>query len=73
MSAVSRALQERTTEEMTAKTLTHALQYQQRDGTWRDGFLGYTLREARGVAREGRNRTGRAVRIIDIGSGKVVK
>lgn len=45
---------------------THSLQYQQRDGSWRDGFLGYTLSEARRVAREGRKRTGRAVRIVPL-------
>ena len=48
------------------KRFTHALQYQQPDGSWRDGFLGYTLSEARGVARAGRERTGRAVRIVKV-------
>jgi hypothetical protein len=45
---------------------THALQYQQRDGSWRDGHLGYTLTEARGVAKAGRERTGRAVRVVRV-------
>lgn len=51
---------------MSAKHYTHTLQYQQKDGTWRDGFLAYTLSEAKGVAAEGRKRTGRKVRIVAI-------
>jgi hypothetical protein len=49
---------------------THTLQYQQRDGTWRDGHLAYTLREAQGVAQAGRERTGRGVRIVPAPNSK---
>lgn len=42
---------------------THYLQYQQRDGSWRDGGMAFTLDEARAVARASRLRTGRAVRV----------
>jgi hypothetical protein len=58
---------------MSASRFTHTLEYQRKDGSWSAGFLGYTLREARGVARAGRERTGRAVRIIESATGKVVR
>ena len=47
---------------------THGLQYQQKDGSWIDGRLAYTLDEAKDVAREGRKRTGRKVRIVALKS-----
>lgn len=59
---------------MTKQTrLTHYLEHQRRDGTWRSGVLAYSLDEARGVARDATRRTGRAVRIIEIGTGKIVR
>lgn len=45
---------------------THALQYQQRDGSWKDGHLAYAATEAKGVAREGQKRTGRKVRVVQL-------
>jgi len=43
---------------------THALEYEQRDGSYKPGFMAYTESEARGVAKEGRKRTGRNVRVV---------
>lgn len=48
------------------KQYTHTLQYEQRDGSWTDGYLAYTEREAEGVALAGRQRTGRGVRVVPL-------
>lgn len=45
---------------------THYVRYQQADGTWRDGAFAYTLNEAKGVAKAGRARTGRAVKVAKL-------
>lgn len=47
----------------TADKLTHTVQYQQKDGSWRTGILAYTRSEAADVAAIGRKRTGRKTRI----------
>jgi hypothetical protein len=49
-----------------AGRLTHALRYEQADGSWRDGFLAYTLSEAQGTARIGAQRTGRKVEVVPL-------
>jgi hypothetical protein len=49
-----------------AEDLTHYVQYQDKKGGWRDGFLGYTLDEAKEIARIGAKRTGRPTRIRPI-------
>lgn len=57
----------------TREKLTHSLQYQQRDGSWRDGFLAYTLGEAKGCAKVARRERSCKVRIVEISSGRVVR
>jgi hypothetical protein len=52
----------------TADKLNYALEYQQRNGTWRYGFLAYTLAEARDIRKIAMRRTGRAVRIVKLPS-----
>lgn len=50
----------------TPAMLTHALEYQQPDGTWKPGHLGLSLAEARDMRKIGKRRTGRAVRIVKL-------
>ena len=54
----------------TAEMLTHALEYQQRDGSWRYGFLAYTLEEARDIRKIAMRRTGRAVRVVKLATNE---
>lgn len=49
-----------------AEDLTHCVQYADKKGVWHDGFLAYTLDEAKDIARIGAKRTGRLTRIRPI-------
>lgn len=45
---------------------THYLRYQKQDGSWRDGYLAFTKREARDTAKEARRRTGCKVKVCKL-------